>query len=56
LDIPQGKYGRIHWENGAGKSTTIKLILDIMDRIPVEIKIFGKKSSQLSTQEREKSV
>ncbi|MGI6560341.1 MAG: ABC transporter ATP-binding protein [Saccharofermentanales bacterium] len=54
LDIPQGSMVGYIGENGAGKSTTIKLILDIMRPDSGEIKIFGKKSSQLSTQEREK--
>jgi len=42
LDIPQGSMVGYIGENGAGKSTTIKLILDIMRPDSGEIKILAK--------------
>ena len=41
LDLPYGCIMGLVGENGAGKSTTIKLILDIIKRDTGSIKIFG---------------
>lgn len=50
LQLPKGTIMGIIGENGAGKSTTIKLILNIIEKEQGEIKIFGK---DYKKQERE---
>lgn len=42
LQLPKGTIMGIIGENGAGKSTTIKLILNVIEKEQGEIKIFGK--------------
>lgn len=42
LDIPKGVIVGFIGENGSGKTTTIKLILDLIHKTNGEIKIFGK--------------
>lgn len=51
LELPKGMIMGLIGENGAGKSTTIKAILNIIDRDCGEIKIFG-----LDNKENEKVV
>ncbi len=46
LTLPSGCIMGLIGENGAGKSTTIKLILDMIHKDGGEIKIFGKDSSE----------
>lgn len=46
LDVPKGCMVGYIGENGAGKSTTIKLILGLMKADGGEIKIFGKNSEE----------
>ena len=44
FNIPEGKILGLVGGNGAGKSTTIKLILDMVKRTSGEIYIFGKEN------------
>lgn len=44
--VPQGRIVGFIGENGAGKSTTINLILDQLKRDSGEIKIFGKRNNE----------
>lgn len=46
FSLPSGCIMGLVGENGAGKSTTIKLILDMLHRDGGEIKIFGKDNTQ----------
>lgn len=48
LDLPSGCIMGLIGENGAGKSTTIKLILDIIDRDAGSIKVLGEEVCPLS--------
>ena len=41
LELPGGTVCGLIGENGAGKSTTIKLILDMIDRDAGAVKLFG---------------
>lgn len=41
LDVPQGKIVGFIGENGAGKSTTINLLLNLIDKDEGEIEVFG---------------
>ena len=41
LELPGGTVCGLIGENGAGKSTTIKLILDMIDREAGTVKLFG---------------
>lgn len=53
LNVPAGCITGFIGENGAGKSTTIKLILDIIHRNTGEIKIFGKDNKSISNNLKE---
>lgn len=53
LDLPYGCIMGLVGENGAGKSTTIKLILDIIKRDSGSIKLFGKEVSASSSKLRD---
>lgn len=53
LDIPKGCIVGYIGENGSGKSTTIKAILDIIKADSGEIKIFGEDSKNLSSELKE---
>lgn len=55
LTIPQGSIVGYIGENGAGKSTTIKLLLNLMRPDEGEIKIFGS-STQNFTTEKKKDI
>lgn len=46
LNLPKGTIMGLIGENGAGKSTTIKAILNIINKDEGEIKIFGKDNKQ----------
>ncbi len=46
LDIPQGAIVGLIGENGAGKSTTIDLILDLIHAESGEVRIFGKQMEE----------
>ncbi len=46
FQVPQGRIVGFIGENGAGKSTTINLILDQLKRDSGEIKIFGKRNNE----------
>ncbi len=52
LTIPQGAIVGYIGENGAGKSTTIKLLLNLMKPDEGEIKIFGTPINRFSTKEK----
>lgn len=45
LDIPKGVIVGFIGENGSGKTTTIKLILDLIHKNKGDIKIFGENLS-----------
>ncbi len=47
LDLPQGVIMGFIGENGAGKSTTIKLILDVLFKDRGQIRIFGQENTSL---------
>ena len=51
LELPKGTIMGLIGENGAGKSTTIKLILNIIQKEEGEIRIFG-----LDYQNQEKKI
>lgn len=53
LDLPCGCIMGLIGENGAGKSTTIRLILDIIKRDAGSIKILGEEVSPLSDKTKE---
>ena len=44
LELPGGTVCGLIGENGAGKSTTIKLILDMIDREAGTVKLFGQEA------------
>lgn len=52
--LPKGCIMGFIGENGAGKSTTIKLILDIVKRESGNIKVFGQDNTKLSKEFHEK--
>ena len=54
IKLPKGKIIGLIGENGSGKTTTIKSILNLMTYDKGSIKIFGKDSRNLTKQEREK--
>ncbi len=54
IKLPKGKIIGLIGENGSGKTTTIKSILNLMTYDKGNIKIFGKDSRNLTKQEREK--
>lgn len=53
MSIEKGKVTGIIGENGAGKSTTFKAILGLV-QVDGEVKVFGKEVSELSTQDKER--
>jgi ABC-2 type transport system ATP-binding protein len=53
LELPSGCIMGVIGENGAGKSTTIKLILDIIHKDSGSIKIFGKDNCSMSKELKE---
>lgn len=53
LNVPTGTIMGFIGENGAGKSTTIKLIMDIIKRNSGEVKIFGQDNLTLSKELKE---
>lgn len=55
LNIKRGSIVGYIGENGAGKSTTIKLILGDMKKDSGEIYIFGKKIEDLTEDEKKKN-
>lgn len=54
IALPQGSIMGFVGENGAGKSTTIKLILNLLHRDQGEIKIFGQDNIRCEQQIKEK--
>lgn len=54
LEVKKGAITGFIGENGAGKSTTIKLILDVISRDGGTIEIFGKELGDLSVDEKYK--
>ena len=53
IKIPKGKIIGLIGENGSGKTTTIKAILDLISYDKGNIKIFGKNNKELTKKERE---
>ena len=53
IKLPKGKIIGLIGENGSGKTTTIKAILNLMNYDKGSIKIFGKDSRNLNKEERE---
>ena len=53
IKLPKGKIIGLIGENGSGKTTTIKAILNLMDYDKGSIKIFSKDSRNLTKRERE---
>lgn len=53
LQLPYGCVMGVIGENGAGKSTTIKLILDLVNKDSGSIKIFGKNHKSLTRIQKE---
>ncbi len=53
IKLPKGKIIGLIGENGSGKTTTIKAILNLMNYDKGNIKIFGKDSRSLIKEERE---
>ena len=53
LEIQPGQITGLIGQNGAGKSTTFKLILDLIHKDSGEVMLFGKNTDQLSSKERE---
>ena len=51
FQVPKGRIVGFIGENGAGKSTTINLILDELKRDNGEIEIFGKENTIMSVKE-----
>ena len=54
IKLPKGKIIGLIGENGSGKTTTIRAILNLMTYDKGNIKIFGKDSRNLTKEEREK--
>lgn len=54
IDVPAGSIMGFIGENGAGKSTTIKLIMDLIHEDSGEITIWGQDHKSLGRQERER--
>lgn len=54
IAVPQGSIMGLVGENGAGKSTTIKLILNLLHRDRGEIKIFGQDNIRCEQQIKDK--
>ena len=54
IKLPKGKIIGLIGENGSGKTTTIRAILNLMTYDKGNIKIFGKDSRYLTKEEREK--
>ncbi len=53
IKLPKGKIIGLIGENGSGKTTTIKAILNLMNYDKGSVKIFGKDSKNLNKEERE---
>ncbi len=56
LTLPQGCIMGLIGENGAGKSTTIKLILDIIKKEDGEVTLFGEREGDLRLQKEDIGV
>ena len=54
IKLPEGKIIGVIGENGSGKTTTIKTILNLIKPDKGEIKIFNKPNDKLNKEEREK--
>lgn len=54
LNVKEGTVTGIIGENGAGKSTTFKAILDLISIDKGSVKVFGKEHNQLSIEDKEK--
>ncbi len=53
IKLPKGKIIGLIGENGSGKTTTIKALLNLTDYDKGNVKIFGKNSKSLTKEERE---
>src|SRR5690554_5959607 len=53
MEIPKGRISGLVGKNGAGKSTTIKLILGLIKPDSGIVSVFGKESSKLNNKDKE---
>ena len=54
MQIPENRVTGLIGANGAGKSTTFKLMLGLIRPDAGDVKVFGKKVGELSTEDRQK--
>lgn len=54
MHIPENRVTGLIGANGAGKSTTFKLMLGLIRPDAGDVKVFGKKAGELSAEDRQK--
>lgn len=54
MQIPENRVTGLIGANGAGKSTTFKLMLGLIRPDAGDVKVFGKKAGELSAEDRQK--
>ena len=53
LDLPKGRFSGLVGKNGAGKSTTLKSILGLIQTDEGSVKVFGKDAFNLTSEEKQ---